>query len=155
MPRTNDDLRRGLIANAYCLPTEDRDSFNRLLAAYLDEYNPQTATERRLVHQLATAEWREHRAACAEAHIVAVAAARQSPDIEREFAKADRATRNALAFEHKANTGRALSLLNQYEARMSRNYRFALRELRRPPAARKQILPNDPTDLFETKQRAA
>src|SRR5574341_1918542 len=54
-------LKHGLAAEHLVLQDEEQQPFDELLAAYLDEHQPQGPTETDLVHQLVTASWRLRR----------------------------------------------------------------------------------------------
>ena len=146
--------KHGLLANTICMPQEDKAAFDRLLDAYMTEWDPHGPTEEHYVRALALNEWREYRIGAYEAGIVGTHAGRQSAAIDRDFETADRATRMALAFEEKAESGVTLALLGRYDARINRHYRYALKELRRLQSERAK-LPNDPGDLAENKPTAA
>ena len=65
-PRTDDGksrssmnaLTHGLTAADPVLPNEDRAAYDKLVQDFLDEYQPQTATETRLTRELAAVSWR-------------------------------------------------------------------------------------------------
>src|SRR5687768_14174070 len=52
------------------LPCEDRDAYRELLEAYIDEYRPDTPTQRFFVTELAQAQWRLMRADAIEAELL-------------------------------------------------------------------------------------
>jgi hypothetical protein len=54
-------LRHGLTARTAVLPTEDPEAYQRHIQQFLDEYQPATATETQLVHELANTAWRINR----------------------------------------------------------------------------------------------
>jgi hypothetical protein len=51
-------LRHGLTAEKTVMPSEDMDVYDRHLQSFVDEYDPQGATETQLVQTLADASWR-------------------------------------------------------------------------------------------------
>jgi hypothetical protein len=54
-------LRHGLLAQTVVLKEEAEDRFLDLLAGYMDEYNPRTASQVSLVETMAVARWRQLR----------------------------------------------------------------------------------------------
>jgi len=62
-------LRHGLTAQSPVLPTEDPAAYQRHLQQFLDEHRPATATETQLVHELASAAWRQNRIPLLEAEL--------------------------------------------------------------------------------------
>lgn len=59
-------LRHGLRAEEAVLPTEDRDAFDDHMAAWLDDWKPQSVTRRLFVERAALAAWRLKRCVRAE-----------------------------------------------------------------------------------------
>ncbi len=54
-------IRHGLLAQTVVLKEESADAFQKLLAAFMDEHQPRTATRVSLVETMAVARWRQHR----------------------------------------------------------------------------------------------
>jgi hypothetical protein len=63
-------LRHGLTARTAVLPTEDPDTYQRHIQQFLDEYQPATATETQLVHEIANTAWRLNRIPLLEAELL-------------------------------------------------------------------------------------
>jgi len=63
-------LSHGLTARTAVLPTEDPDTYQRHIQQFLDEYQPATATETQLVHELANIAWRLNRIPLLEAELL-------------------------------------------------------------------------------------
>ena len=53
--------RHGLLAQTVVLDEEDADRFQELLASFMDEYKPSTASQVSLVETMAVARWRQLR----------------------------------------------------------------------------------------------
>jgi hypothetical protein len=68
-------LRHGLTARNAVLPNEDLETYQRHIQQFLDEYQPATATETQLVHEIANTAWRLNRIPLLEAELVS-----QSPN---------------------------------------------------------------------------
>jgi len=66
-------LRHGLTARTAVLPTEDPEAYQRHIQQFLDEYQPATATETQLVHELANTAWRINRIPFLEAELLSQA----------------------------------------------------------------------------------
>jgi hypothetical protein len=62
-------LRHGLTAQTAVLPTEDPATYQRHIQQFLDEYQPATATETQLVHEIANTAWRQNRIPLLEAEL--------------------------------------------------------------------------------------
>jgi hypothetical protein len=67
-------LSHGLTARTAVLPTEDPDAYQRHIQQFLDEYQPATATETQLVHEIANTAWRLNRIPFLEAQLLSCAA---------------------------------------------------------------------------------
>jgi hypothetical protein len=63
-------LSHGLTARTAVLSTEDPDTYQRHIQQFLDEYQPATATETQLVHEIANAAWRLKRIPLLEAQLL-------------------------------------------------------------------------------------
>ncbi len=63
-------LRHGLTAEKTVMPDEDIDLYDRHLQSFVDEYDPQGATETQLVQTLADASWRLNRIVAIEAGVM-------------------------------------------------------------------------------------
>ena len=63
-------LRHGLTAQTAVLPTEDTATYQRHIQQFLDEYQPATATETQLVHEIANTAWRLNRIPLLEAELL-------------------------------------------------------------------------------------
>jgi hypothetical protein len=63
-------LSHGLTARTAVLPTEDPETYQRHIQQFLDEYQPATATESQLVHEIANAAWRLNRIPFLEAQLL-------------------------------------------------------------------------------------
>jgi hypothetical protein len=63
-------LRHGLTAQTAVLPNEDPETYQRHIQQFLDEYQPATATETQLVHEIANTAWRLNRIPFLEAGLL-------------------------------------------------------------------------------------
>jgi hypothetical protein len=63
-------LRHGLTAQTAVLPNEDPATYQRHIQQFLDEYQPATATETQLVHEIANTAWRLNRIPLFEAELL-------------------------------------------------------------------------------------
>jgi hypothetical protein len=71
-------LRHSLTARTAVLPTEDPEAYQRHIQQFLDEYQPTTATEIQLVHEIANTAWRLNRIPFLEAELFSQAPNPQS-----------------------------------------------------------------------------
>lgn len=63
-------MKHGILSKLAVLPHEDRNEYADLLAALLDEHQPDGMTERHLIEELATILWRKRRVLMAEGAII-------------------------------------------------------------------------------------
>src|ERR1700722_15363124 len=63
-------LNHGLTARTAVLPSEDLETYQRHIQQFLDEYQPATATETQLVHEIANTSWRLNRIPFLEAELL-------------------------------------------------------------------------------------
>ena len=139
-PRTDDGkqraarnaLRHGLTAHTAVLPTEDPDAYQRHVQQFLDEYQPATATETQLVHDLANTAWRLNRIPLIEADLLARAI--DPPSIE-----------DAMKFNI-ADVHRSLATLGMHGHRLSRQFHKTLEQLRAIQAERRNSRQRDLAD---------
>jgi hypothetical protein len=121
-------LKHGLTAQSILLPGEDPDEWRQHLNAYLNRFLPRDPVESDLVHRIAAAQWRIDRACRFEAQLLT-----RRIDYDQQHAKEplDDHTSAAIAYRNLSEDYRALENLNRQEARLSREYDRALRELER------------------------
>jgi len=72
-------LRHGLTARTAVLPTEDPEAYQRHIQQFLDEYQPATATETQLVHEIANTAWRLNRIPFLEAELLSAGLLSNAP----------------------------------------------------------------------------
>ncbi len=114
-------LAHGFNSKRVVLPGESQEEFDELLAAYLDEHQPETPTERTLIENMAIARWRQQRAWTLE-----TAGLTNQIRHPRYHEGEDPETQAYVAFHTLTEGGRTLDLLNRYEARFERQFRAAL-----------------------------
>jgi hypothetical protein len=139
-------LRHGLTAQTAVLPTENPETYQRHIQQFLDEYQPATATETQLVHEIANTAWRLNRIPLLEAELLS-RAVNPPTDI--------------------VDVHRALATLGLHGSRLSRQFQKAVDQLRtiqdeRHHLERRQLteaaelflrhhhkgLPSDPAEAF-------
>ena len=126
-------LRHGLTGQTIVLPTEDLAAYQRHAQAFLDEYQPQGATETQLVQSLIDLAWRLNRAA-AETNLLTLGITEHAGQIDTEHPQAHEALAAALAFrEH----NRALANISMYSQRYHRQFERTLAQLRELQQARR------------------
>jgi hypothetical protein len=114
----------GLLSKKVVLAGESQEEFDELLASFLDEHQPKTATERDLIERMATARWRQER-------IWNVETAGLNNQIRRPryHEGEDYETLTFVAFRTLSDDSSVLALLNRYEARFERQFHAALTAL--------------------------
>jgi hypothetical protein len=110
-------LRHGLTARTAVLPTEDPEAYQRHIQQFLDEYQPATATETQLVHELANTSWRLNRIPFLEAELLSRAT---NPPTDQA----------AIETFDIVDAHRALATLGLHGSRLSRQFQKALEQLR-------------------------
>ena len=122
-------IRHGMLAASVVLPSEASPAFTELLSGLQDEFQPETASERRLVEIMAVADWRRSRLWCLEmaeyVHAVHKQERLNDPFADQENSEIP-SMHTALAFTSLSDDSRALELLNRYEVRYSREYHRTL-----------------------------
>ena len=97
--------------------------------SYIAEYRPCGPTQMDLVEQMAAAKWREKRAWALETATLDYTMDEMEPRMATRFESTDQPTRAALAFADRSENSNCLVLLHRYEARHTRVWRAALRQL--------------------------
>jgi len=140
--------RHGLAARTPVLDTESKKKFLAHLAEFDAEHQPRTPTERELVHRMAFASWRLHRAYALEAASLNLKMNLDEADLNDRYAGLDPIDHLVLAVRRLADDSRSLDLLGRYEIRDRRDFDQALKTLRslreRPQPAENQKFPNEP-----------
>jgi hypothetical protein len=121
-------IHHGMLANSFVLSGEARERFDRILAGFDTEFEPETESEQALVDTMAIARWRQMR-------LWGYEKATMAKEIEQLEAAvtSDAPAQGAAAFRNLADRSRALDLLNRYEAF---SYRTLLRHRRALKAIR-------------------
>jgi hypothetical protein len=117
-------LRHGLTAQTAVLPTEDLAAYQQHVQQFLAEYQPATATEKQLTHELANTAWRLNRIPLLEADLLTRAA---NPPTEEA----------AIAFDI-VDAHRALATLGLHGQRLSRQFQKSLDQLHAIQAERRE-----------------
>jgi hypothetical protein len=144
--------RHGLSSRVVVLANESSDTFDGLLQACIEHWRPATAAELILVHDIAGARWRIHRALAMESATLDHEMDRQRANVDSLYSQIDEPTRCALAFNALVDNGRAITTYGRYETRLRRIIDRAAAELRRlwseraaeSPPAQTPFLQNEP-----------
>jgi hypothetical protein len=120
-------LRHGLTGQTVVLPTEDHAAYQRHSQSFLDEYQPQGATESQLVQSMIDSSWRINRAAAVETNLFSLGITEMEDRIPAGQPDADSALAMAMAFREHA---RAFSQISMYSQRLARQFERALEQLR-------------------------
>jgi hypothetical protein len=127
-------LRHGLTGQTVVLPTEDLSAYQRHSKSFLDEYQPQGATETQLTQSLIDTSWRMNRAAAVENNLLSLGIIEHEFDIHTENPQAHAALAMALAFRENS---RALSNISIQSQRLVRQFERTLVLLRQLQADRR------------------
>ena len=128
-------LRHGLTGQTVVLPSEDQSAYQRHSQAFLDEYQPQGATETQLVQSLLDSSWQLNRAAAVETNLFSLGITEMDDRIRANHPEAEDALAMALAFrEH----NRAFANIGTYRQRLTRQFERTLVLLRQIQAERRK-----------------
>jgi hypothetical protein len=127
-------LRHGLTGQTVVLPTEDHSAYQRHSQAFLDEYQPNGATETQLAQCLIDTSWRLNRAAAVETNLFSLGITEMEDRIRANHPEAEAALAMALAFrEHM----RAFASISTQSQRLARQFERTLAQLRQIQAERR------------------
>jgi len=136
-------LRHGLTGQVVLMPAEDLEAYQHHIQRFVDEYQPQGATEAQLVQALADAAWRINRVAVLETNLLTY-------DIVYEDFPNNESThemREAMAISAALDSHtRALSNLSLHGQRLSRQFEKTLALLQQLQSTR---LVNDVHELHQ------
>jgi hypothetical protein len=119
---SRNSTRHGLLAQTVVLEQESADRFQKLLAAFMDEYQPRTATQISLVETMAVTRWRQLRVWLAQK-------AAADLDIAGQDRSVGRRSRALLALLGSPASSRLPEILHRYEVAFDRQFSRALTNL--------------------------
>ena len=125
-------LSHGLTARTAVLPTEDPDAYQRHIQQFLDEYQPATATETQLVHEIANTGWRLNRIPFLEAELLSQTQRVRRAPPSRPGIASRRAPFCASSLKDPSPKSliSQLAALGLHGSRLSRQFQKALEQLR-------------------------
>src|SRR6266481_5411931 len=147
--------QHGMLAETLVLHNENQAEFEKLRAAYMEQYQPVGPTETHLVQQIVACEWRQHRSWAFETALFDDEMTRLQPKLEKEYVSIDEATRAAHAWKSLADTSNSLRLLTRYEASLHRRYLRAIKTLTELQAARRAAIPPEPEEIQNSQTNPA
>jgi hypothetical protein len=127
-------LRHGLTGQTVVLPTEDHSAYQRHSHSFLNEYQPNGATETQLVQSLIDASWRINRVAAIETNLFSLGITEMEDRIRANHPEAETALAMALAFRDHT---RAFAQISIYTQRLARQFERTLAQLRQIQAERR------------------
>ena len=157
----------GLASAIVVLSTENWDNYLTLRESYIARFRPVDNVELDFVEEMVAARWRLQRAWAVESASMDDEVAGQSAEIAEKYEQITPDVRTALAFKKLADKSKSPHLLNRYEAKASRQFHRALRDLRElrsdcpplpdcpgpnapsPRPAQNTILQNEPKPISE------
>ncbi len=142
-------LKHGILSNAVLLDGESRATFVAIYTELEHDLRPADVNERILVQTMALAHWRRLRACTLETAGINHEQRRQPVDETDQHPL----TRTIKAI--RAGTGEtgSLAIIGRYETRFDTQYNRALDRFLRV-RAQKRTVPDEPSDLLETKGSA-
>ena len=133
-------LKLGIYTKDVVLPTEDPAPYRELLAAFRQEYQPETPTEIYLIDNVVTAIWRRRRVQATEIGLQDLLRCEQAERIEANFDNISVNAEMANAIRSDYTHARVLSDLWRHDARLERAIARSIKELQRL----KSLRPNEP-----------
>jgi hypothetical protein len=128
-------LRHGLTGHTIVVPAEDQAAYQRHSQSFLDEYQPQSATETQLVQSLIDSSWQLNRASAVETNLFSLGITEMQDRIRANHPEAEVALAMALTFrEH----NRAFANIGTYRQRLTRQFERTLVLLRQIQAERRK-----------------
>jgi hypothetical protein len=154
-PKTDEGKRKssmnackhGLTSSLIVHQNEDDEEFQRLLAVFIDKFQPADPVEHDLVFEAAAARYQLRRAWALETATFDWQMEKQRKSVDNQVENCDEETRTAIAFESLADDSNSLALLNRYHARIRRGFEKAIRDLEHLRSSRtltQPKLPNEP-----------
>jgi hypothetical protein len=147
-------VRHGLTATGtVVLRNENPETWQQVLAAHVERYNPVDGIEHDLVEDIAFCRWRMRRFRGVDSALWDLQMDEQSEQFAARYETADETIRLAFAFRSDAN----LSLASRYEGRLRRSYERAIRtfnDYRSESRNRKTTKRTDISTAESTKQLA-
>ena len=119
-------VTHGLDARTLILPGESGDSYDQLLAAYIETFQPVGRVELDLVMEMVAARWRQHRAWTVETATLNRQLEWDAGHRDEDDESPDRATCLAIAHRSLCDNSRSLDRAQRTEARMARMFERAL-----------------------------
>ena len=113
----------------FVLQNENKGEWEQMLADCVQEFQPATRFEIRLVEEIAFANWRLRRAWTNENALYDTEMEDGAEAFAAKYAQADEGVRQGAAFRSMADKSRALPLAIRYEARLERSYKRAIKTL--------------------------
>jgi hypothetical protein len=132
-------ITHGLDSRVLVLRNESTEAYERMLADYLNEFQPETRRERDLVGDIVTARWRLNRVITLETAGIDFEIDRQRPELTQTSPELDESTRAHLAVTALTDSGRTLTWYSRHEARLRRAVERATAQLRYLQSARENF----------------
>jgi len=122
-------IKHGLFAKQLLLPGESAEELQSLIQDHLDQFQPQTAMETRIVHAMAATNWRMNRLANMETNLLSNFLLERSKWMPQELKSSGDDAHVAWAFDDMTDRRPSLTLLIRYKATLSREYDRAFKQL--------------------------
>ena len=113
----------------FVLQNESPEQWEEMLAGCVEEFQPATPFEERLVEEIAFAKWRLRRAWIAENALYDTEMDDGADAFAAKYKQADEGVRQGTAFRSMADSSKALALVMRYESRLDRAYKRAIKTL--------------------------
>ena len=120
-------MRHGLTGHTIILPSEDLDAYHTFTKQFFDDFKPVGIVEKQFVQSLADTAWRLNRIPALENNLLALGFSEHEDNITTEHPEAHAAL---VIIEALREEVRAFNVLSLHGARLSRQYREDLHELR-------------------------
>ena len=120
------------------LQNESEEAWQQMVDDCIEEFNPVTRFEQRIVQEIAYIKWRALRAIAIETSLLDTEMDTASEQLQTKFKKLDESARQGHAFRSLNDGGTSFSAAGRYETRLDRAYHRSVKGLEELRANRKR-----------------
>jgi hypothetical protein len=141
-------VKHGLYAESVVLSTESPKEYQEILAAYIQQFQPDGQAEFDLIEEMVAAKWRQRRLWAIESQLVELEMLDQKEQLDEEYTSYTEITQLASTYRALARSS-TLPFLTRHESRLERAYSRALKNLLELQRLRKATQPAPPKNMQE------
>jgi len=129
-------VTHGLYAHGVVLATESSERHKKMLASYVQQFQPQGPSEMDLIEEMVAAKWRQRRLWAIETDLLEGEISTQTEKLDKKYSRYPPLYPLSSAYD--ALTSKSLPFLTRHESRLERTYHRALKTLLELQRLRKQ-----------------